>query len=470
MKRQGENGPRMGAGRAVICILAIFMMTVGPVQAEINVWQILVDPPGEIVGNQTRVTVTAYMDIYSENKYTFSPDNTLRMRTELEDAVWSPALLYDGVLTDLPVRSGRSIMLSAWDLSYPSGKKEALRVTVRGWAPGVGSDEEKMLLWLAEESPHGIVSRTEKKKTATIHYRPGAVREELPVVPVGTLHVVSDPPGAEVILAGESRGRTPLTLEHVPAGEQLLTLSLPGYHETVMNVSIIPRETVRVSARLVRGTATTAGTLEVESRPAGATVFLDGEERGTTPLTIGSVEPGKHLLRLEMPGYRQYEKVVPVNAGGIAAHSISLLPDGSPSPLSAGLPEGDQDTKPGSLTVTSSPSGAMVTLDGKSRGITPLIISSLPPGPHTLAITLPFFAEHADHLSLSPGEEKAVHYSFGLHDIRIPGLDTITGFFRGVPIGFPPAPPGAGESREKPNVDRGKAYEELLKQMEEEEG
>lgn len=453
--------------RVLCATLFLFMILVAPVSAHINVWQVLVEPDGEIIGNQTRVTVTAFMDIYSEDRVTFSSDNTLRIKTDLEDAVWSPVLLYDGRLTEFPVRQGKSMALSSWDLSYPSGKKEALKVVVKGWAPGVASDQEKTLLWLAEESPHGIVNHTEKKKEVLVLFRPGATREEVPVVPVGSLHITSDPPGAKVQLAGEPRGTTPVTLSQVPAGDQELTLSLPGYHDAVITVSVLARETVEVSSRLIPGTGAATGVLAVESSPPSATVLLNSEKKGITPLTIDTLSPGEYTLRLELEGYAPYKKEVKVTAGGIsvqsvalAAHPPSLLKSSESAP-----PPADERTC--NVRITSSPPGADVILDGNFRGLTPITISSLPQGPHTMTLSLPFFAARTEQFTLSPGEEKGMHYTFGFHEFQLPGLDAITGLFSGVKIGLPALPFGGEGQKDPPRSDREKAYEEMMKQIEE---
>lgn len=468
MTYHGEVIRERGTQWRVLCAtLFVFMLLVAPVFAHVNVWQVLVEPNGEIIGNQTRVTVTAFMDIYSENRVTFSPDNTLRFKTDLEDAVWNPVLLYDGRLTEFPVRQGRSIALSSWDLSYPSGKKESLKVVVKGWAPGVGSDQEKTLLWLAEESPHGIVNHTEKKKEAMILFRPGATREEVAVVPVGSLHITSDPPGAKVKLSGEPRGTTPVTLSQVPAGDQELTLSLPGYHDAVITVSVLARETVEVSSHLIPGTGAATGVLAVESFPPSATVLLDSEKKGITPLTIDSLSPGEYILRLELEGYAPYEKEVKVTAGGILAQSVALAahpPSLLESSESAPLPPGERTC---SVRITSSPPGADVILDGNFRGLTPVAISSLPQGPHTVTLSLPFFAARTEQFTLTPCEEKGVHHTFSFHEFQLPGLDAITGLFAGAKIGLPTLPFGGDGQKDQPRSDREKAYQDLMKQIEE---
>jgi len=53
----------------------------------------------------------------------------------------------------------------------------------------------------------------------------------------------------------------------------------------------------------------------VESRPAGASVFVDGTLIGKTPLTLGEVAAGDHAVSLDLDGYRRWSSSVRVVAG-----------------------------------------------------------------------------------------------------------------------------------------------------------
>jgi hypothetical protein len=55
------------------------------------------------------------------------------------------------------------------------------------------------------------------------------------------------------------------------------------------------------------------GSILVKSKPMGARVYLDGELRGYTPTSVGPVPMGKHLLRLERPGYRQRGELIEIS-------------------------------------------------------------------------------------------------------------------------------------------------------------
>jgi len=59
----------------------------------------------------------------------------------------------------------------------------------------------------------------------------------------------------------------------------------------------------------------TSATLVVDARPP-ATVLLDGQLLGTTPVLHAHVSPGQHRVRVEAEGYQPYERTVDLVAGG----------------------------------------------------------------------------------------------------------------------------------------------------------
>jgi PEGA domain len=113
-----------------------------------------------------------------------------------------------------------------------------------------------------------------------------------------------------------------------------------------------------------------AGTLKVESKPTGAQVKIDGKARGATPLTL-SVATGPHVMELAAGGE---PRVIPitVEAGATLGQYVELLVSSSS----------------GTLSVSSTPQGATVLLDGQPRGITPADLPDVAAGDHELALEL----------------------------------------------------------------------------------
>ena len=67
------------------------------------------------------------------------------------------------------------------------------------------------------------------------------------------------------------------------------------------------------------------GTATFKSRPAGARVFVDGEAVGYTPVTLPALPVGKHLVRMERPGFRQFGQVAEVTPDDTEV-SAALVP------------------------------------------------------------------------------------------------------------------------------------------------
>lgn len=77
---------------------------------------------------------------------------------------------------------------------------------------------------------------------------------------------------------------------------------------------------------------TLAGSLLVETRPAGARVVLDGKPFGVTPLTLPDLHVGSHPLRIERTGYKTVVTHVIIKSGEQVRVALSLELSGVPGP------------------------------------------------------------------------------------------------------------------------------------------
>jgi serine/threonine protein kinase len=111
------------------------------------------------------------------------------------------------------------------------------------------------------------------------------------------------------------------------------------------------------------------GTLVVQTNPSGATVEVDGQPRGVTPLSL-DLSPGRHTLKLANEGNIRSMPIT-IAAGGQLSHLIEL-------PRAASLL--------GELQVRTEPAGAQVTVDGHVYGRAPLTVEGLAPGTHSVVL------------------------------------------------------------------------------------
>jgi hypothetical protein len=82
------------------------------------------------------------------------------------------------------------------------------------------------------------------------------------------------------------------------------------------------------------------GYIDVQSDPPGATIVVDGQERGATPLVV-DLEPGTlHQLELKRQNYQTYRSEVSGDAGSKTHFSESLTALESSQPPSTAAPQG----------------------------------------------------------------------------------------------------------------------------------
>jgi len=115
-------------------------------------------------------------------------------------------------------------------------------------------------------------------------------------------------------------------------------------------------------------TPTVTGTLNINSNPAGATVVVDGQISGITPLTL-ALKPGAHNVELRGAGDPRTVPVT-VTAGTTVSQYIEL----------------PKVTAFGQLQVKTEPAGAQVTVDGIPRGKSPVLIEALAAGEHAVSL------------------------------------------------------------------------------------
>ena len=137
-----------------------------------------------------------------------------------------------------------------------------------------------------------------------------------PEMGFGWLLVRTMPPGATVVVDGVDRGQTPLSLDDLPYGTHRISISRDGYGSETREVSLSRNAGVAsVGIELVEtglAPAAAPGSIQVDSRPDGARVMLDGQLVGTTPVVVPDVASGTHSVRVERDGYQAWVTTVDV--------------------------------------------------------------------------------------------------------------------------------------------------------------
>jgi len=201
--------------------------------------------------------------------------------------------------------------------------------------------------------------------------------------------------------------------------------------------------------------------VSIQSQPAGASVVIDGKDRGVTPILLYDLTPGRHHLRYRLDGYEDSDRffdtserpVIEQNAVLRAIRGLLLVKSDPPGATIVVDGEAKGQTprlvtdlaakdayvlklrKPGYLEQTinlkfdgrkprvvdeklvldsgvidilSEPSGAAVVVNGVARGKTPLHVAGIPKGRATVKFTLEGYADEVRELSLRAGDRQTL--------------------------------------------------------------
>ena len=137
-----------------------------------------------------------------------------------------------------------------------------------------------------------------------------------------SVDIISDPAGAEVMLGGRLRGRTPLRLSGLSLGRYPFEFRKEGYlpySESVRLDEEGASYTVRVTLAPV---VSAKSSISVSSEPPGAAVKLNGKPSGVTPVMLGSLEPGRYELTIEYQDFPAQTRTLDIKAG--ALHEVKV--------------------------------------------------------------------------------------------------------------------------------------------------
>jgi formylglycine-generating enzyme required for sulfatase activity len=204
----------------------------------------------------------------------------------------------------------------------------------------------------------------------------------------GLLTIISSPvDGAEITIDGEPSGTTPAYEIELGAGEHTVEIAAPLHLPYQTTVVFEPGEPPReLAAVLVPNWAP----LTITTTPANATVFLDGTAVGSTPLEH-RVEAGEFLLELRRQGFKPFSRRLRATAAeAVDLGLIQLVP------------------VDGSLSVTSDPTGATVTVNGVFRGTAPLDLDFAPGTTNQVTVSMAGRSTFATTIEISSGRRSEV--------------------------------------------------------------
>jgi serine/threonine protein kinase len=200
-----------------------------------------------------------------------------------------------------------------------------------------------------------------------------------------TLKVVSKPSASAVFLDENHIGETPLSITMWMGGKHIIGVTKKGYNDFEQNVEMQFGTTKEINVEL---TPILLGELTVKSDPSGANVYLDGQMKGVTPLSLDIVKEGTINLEIKKDHYSTVKRNLVVSSSfGETTVDVYL------------------ESLFGSLKVKSTPSGATVFVDGKEKGVTPLFLDNVRKGNINVKLIKKGFEIESKIITVKPSEE-----------------------------------------------------------------
>ena len=186
-------------------------------------------------------------------------------------------------------------------------------------------------------SPPGVVAESSNDAAAQAN---ATILEktDVPEYALCTLSVATVPEGVTVTLDGSRFGQTPLVISNIDTGSHVLLLQKVGFYQKRIAFSLPAPGASSLNFEL-----TAPGRLEISTVPPGATVVVNGADRGTTPFIDSLLKPGTYRVRLSKEKCVPVEKMIEITGGATVAivdTLLSTLPkDRDTSASAAVLPE-----------------------------------------------------------------------------------------------------------------------------------
>jgi formylglycine-generating enzyme required for sulfatase activity len=199
--------------------------------------------------------------------------------------------------------------------------------------------------------------------------------------------LISEPAGATVNVDGNFAGTTPVELE-LTAGERSLEITLRGYNAWQDRIMVIA-DTAQALPAVVLSPAD--GRVELASTPTDASVSVNGEYRGRTPMNL-RLRPGQtHSISISKPGYEPSNQQMSVAADSGRSVSVDLV------------------ALYGEVAVESAPVGAEIYVDDRLVGTTPSRLELLSV-PHVVEVKAEGYAPDRREITPRPGYSQALAF------------------------------------------------------------
>ncbi len=306
-------------------------------------------------------------------------------------------------------REGHDVELSFALAVLPKDPALAIESVPAGAQVFIDGKQVGVAPWLGplEAGRHQVVLKKQGRREVASDFempsgRDLSMRLELPAPTSSNaprVVVTSKPDGATVLVDGVEVGQTPWA-GAVKAGKRKLTVQMAGFVSEEREVNAAQNREMEVSFAL--GHVAGPARVVIETDPSGASLEVDGEDKGKSPATL-SLAPGEHEIIATSAGFKGVSQKISVDNGQQASLRLALAP-------AAKKPESI-------LAIATDPKGARLYVDGRLIGETPRKVKTTP-GQHEVRVALDGFITRSAKVSLPPGKDFELRIAVSLKRVR----------------------------------------------------
>lgn len=192
-----------------------------------------------------------------------------------------------------------------------------------------------------------------------------------------------------VEIDGMRIGLSPISPFQLVVGEHVLRVRKKRYQTKTMIVRVSSGDTTRARIEL----RPDHGVILVEVSEEDAEIYVDNRSMGIGPSLRWRLKPGVHVVGASKPGFLQESKTISIAAGDTIRISFELQMRRPPK---------------GVLQVEVSEMGALVEIDGKRKGISPVDLFVVEAGTHVVVASKRGYFESRTRVRVTPRDTMLV--------------------------------------------------------------
>ncbi len=150
-------------------ILVLSFCLVLPCSARYSLQDVTITPLGDTYPSGTSLNTSAALPIIPAGPTTYIEGYTLKLSTDLDNAGWNVRVMVDGRQAAVFEKSGTTVYINGYLLSYPVTRDVEVKVTLAGTVPPLGTEDTFSVLRVIELNNQGqVVQDSEQAVTGTI--------------------------------------------------------------------------------------------------------------------------------------------------------------------------------------------------------------------------------------------------------------------------------------------------------------